>query len=279
MSRAQKGYPSDTSDAEWAVIEPLLPPPGWGGPGGGRPPAAPRRDVVDAIFYLVRTGCSWRQLPTDFPPWQTVYRYFHRWQADGTLDAVHDGLRTQVRHTQARHAEPSAGLVDAQSVRGADTVGADTRGFDAGKRVNGRKRHIVVDTMGLLLMVLVTAASVQDRDGGRAVIDGAGRHRGRLRLIWADGGYAGKLVSWAKTVRRLVIEIVNKPAGQRGFTVLPRRWAVERTFAWLMKCRRLAADYERSTAHAEAMIKWAMVGLMSRRLASNHTHRPTYNWT
>jgi transposase len=204
--------------------------------------------VVNAILYHVRAGGSWRMLPKDFPPWETVYGYFRDWRKDGTLDRVHDALREQVRVKQeARNPDPSAGIVDSQSVKGADTVGADTRGYDAGKKINGRKRHIVVDTIGLLLVVMVTAASV--------------------RHIFADGGYSGQLLAVAKSAWRIVIEIVKKPAGQIGFAVLPRRWVVERTFSWLTRWRRLVRDYERLPETHEAMVKWAMVGLMLNRLA------------
>jgi len=168
----------------------------------------------------------------------------------------------------------SAGSVDSQSVKGADTVGAASRGYDAGKKINGRKRHIVVDTLGLLLVVLVTAASVQDRDGGAQVLDRARMAMPSLALVFADGGYAGRLVRWARRVLRTVVEIVRKPAGQRGFAVLPRRWVVERTLAWLTAHRRLARDYERLPEHAEAWVKWAMIGLMTRRLAPAPGRKP-----
>jgi transposase len=272
-------YPSDVTDAEWEYLQVLLPAPRNDTAAGGRPLAWPVRSIVNAIVYVVRTGCSWRQLPHDFPPWQSVYRYFRTWSADGTLDEVHDALRTQLRHADARAAEPSAGIIDSQSVRAADTVGAGHRGFDAGKKVNGRKRHLVVDTLGLLLMVLVSTAGLQDRDGGRRLLARLVPFQRRLRLIFADGGYAGRLVTWAKTALDLVVQIVSKPAGQPGFAVLPRRWVVERTLAWLVRCRRIARDYERLPDHSEAMIKWAMIGLMSRRLARRKYHTPpAYNW-
>lgn len=232
------------------------------------------RSIVDAILYLVRTGCAWRQLPADFPPRQTVYRYFAAWAADGTLDGVHDALRDQARALEGRAPEPTAGVVDAQSVsvKGADTVGAATRGYDAGKKVNGRKRRLVVDTLGLVLAVWVTAASLQDRHAAPtpSLLWRLRTARRWVRVVWADGGYAGKLVAWAQATLGVTVDIVRKPHGQRGFRVLPRRWVVERTyrtFAWLMKHRRLARDYERTTEHAEAMVKWAMVTLMTRRVA------------
>src|SRR6476646_6666714 len=166
---SRRGYPSDLSDEQWAVIEALVP----AVRSGGRPEKHPRRAIVNAIFYVVRTGCSWRQLPHDFPPWQTVFWYFKQWRADGTTDRLYDALRDRVRDAAGRDPMASAGIVDAQSVKGADTVGAGSRGYDAGKKVNGRKRHIIVDTLALLIVVLVTAAQLQDRDRGRAVLDRA----------------------------------------------------------------------------------------------------------
>ncbi len=259
-------YPTDLTDAQWALIAPLLPPPKTG-PAGGRPPKHPMREIVNAIRYRVRTGWAWRQLPNDLPPWPTVYWYFAAWNRDGTLDRVHDALRERVRTRAQRQPRPSAGVVDAQSLRGADTVGSAPRGYDAGKKVNGRKRHIVVDTIGLLLVVMVTAASVQDRDGGRLVLGRVHRLPAGVRRVFADGGYAGLLVAGAARAWRITLEIVRKPAGQVGFAVIPRRWVVERTFAWMMRWRRLVRDHERTIAHQEAMVKWAMVGLMVRRLA------------
>jgi transposase len=267
---SDRGYPSDLTDEQWALIEPLLP----AVRRGGRPEKHDRQRVVDAILYVVRTGCSWRQLPRDFPPWGTVYWYFKQWRADGTVDRVHDLLRDQVRDRAGRDPMASAGIVDAQSVRAADTVGSSSRGYDAGKKVNGRKRHVVVDTMGLLLAVIITAASVQDRDGARRVLDQLRFTMPSVALIWADGGYAGQLVTWAKRLLKVTVEIVRKPLGIPTFQVLPRRWVVERTLAWIVRCRRLDHDYERLPEHSEAMIKWAMIGLMTRRLAPSPGRRP-----
>ncbi|MGI8762293.1 MAG: IS5 family transposase [Jatrophihabitantaceae bacterium] len=267
---SRRGYPSDLSDEQWAVIEPLVPAVRC----GGRPEKHPRQAIVNAIFYVVRTGCSWRQLPHDFPPWQTVFWYFKQWRADGTVDRLHDALRARVRDSAGRDPMASAGIVDAQSVKGADTVGAGSRGFDAGKKVNGRKRHIVVDTMGLLLAVIITTASVQDRDGARTVLDRLRFTMPSVAHIWADGGYAGKLIDWARDRLRVAIEIVRKPLGIKTFQVLPRRWVVERTFAWIVRCRRLAHDYERLPEHSDAMIKWAMIGLMTRRISRTPGRQP-----
>jgi transposase len=261
-STSPRRYPSDLTDAQWALIEPMVPV-----KPGGRPAKHPRRRIVEAILYLNRTGCSWRQLPHDFPPWETVYWYFGRWNAEGTTDRIHDALRAAVRDKVGRDPMASAGIVDAQSVKGADTVGNDSRGYDAGKKTNGRKRHIVTDTLGLLVVVLVTAASVQDRDGGRLVLNRARMAMPSIVLVWADGGYAGKLVAFARQYLRIALEIVKKPEGQRTFEVLPRRWVVERTLSWISRCRRLSKDYERLPEHAEAMVKWSMIGLMTRRLS------------
>jgi len=263
-------YPSDVTDRQWTLIEPLLPPPNT----EGRPEKHPRREIANAIFSVLRTGCSWRQLPHDLPPWQTVYWYFKRWRDDGTVDRLHDALRDRLRDGVGRDPMASAGIVDAQSVKGADTVGRDTRGYDAGKRVNGRKRHIVVDTLGLLLVAMVTAASVQDRDGGARVLERLRFTMPSVVTVFADGGYAGRLVVYARQVLRVTVDVVRKPADQRGFAVLPRRWVVERTFAWIVRCRRLDHDYERLPATAEAMTKWAMIGIMTRRLAPAPGRRP-----
>lgn len=275
---SERRYPSDLTNRQWAIIEPLLPETVPAAP-GGRPPVHSKREIVNAILYLTRTGCAWRMLPKDFPHWRTVYGYFASWRDDGTLDLIHDTLREELR-TKAkragkpRKAQPSGGIVDSQAIRGADTVGRDSRGYDAGKKVSGRKRHIVTDTLGLLLVVVVTAASIQDRDGGSTVLELAHGWFPRLRHVFADGGYAGRLVEQARRLWRITVEVVSKPPDQRGFSVLPRRWVVERTFSWLMRWRRLVRDYERLPETHEAFVKWAMVGLMLNRLARPPGRRP-----
>jgi transposase len=231
-------------------------------------------EIVNAILYVVRTGCAWRLLPREFPPWQTVFWYFKRWRADGSLDRLHDALRDRLRDADGRDPMVSAAIVDAQSVKGADTVGSATRGFDAGKKVNGRKRHIVVDTLGLLLVVMVTAANVQDRDGGARVLEQLRFQMPSVAVVWADGGYAGRLVAYARRILKVTVDIVRKKEGQRTFEVLPRRWVVERTLSWISRCRRLSHDYERLPQHSEAMVKWAMIGPMTRRLAPTPGRRP-----
>lgn len=276
---SKRRYPSDLTDRQWAIIEPLLPVVEAKG-AGGRPVEHPKREIVNAILYVTRAGCSWRMLPKDLPHWRTVYGYFADWRDDGTVDRIHDALRQEVRKKAKtksgaqRTADPTAGVVDSQSIRGADTVGHETRGYTAGKKVNGRKRHIVTDTLGLLLVVMVTAGSVQDRDGGADVLRRAHKLFGSLRHVFADGAYAGKLVDKAKRYWKLTIEVVSRPPGQRGFSVLPRRWVVERTLSWLMRWRRLVRDYERYPETHEAFVKWAMIGLMLNRLARPPGPRP-----
>lgn len=260
--REGKRYPCDLTDREWALIVPLLP---ARQAGPGRPAVHPKRAIVEAILYVVRTGCAWRYLPGEYPPWRTVYGYFAAWQASGVLDQVHDALRARARVAARHRPAPSAAVIDSQSVRAADTVARASRGWDNGKKVNGRKRHIAVDTLGLLLAVVVTPASVQDRDGARPLLWRLRAGSRHVRLAWADAGYAGKLVTWA-TALRLVIEVVRK-RDAHAFEVLPRRWVVERTFAWISKHRRCVRDYERLPEHHEAMVKWAMIALMTRRLA------------
>jgi transposase len=255
-------YPSDLSGAEWAVIRPLLP----GRSRRGRPLAHERRVIVNAILYVNRTGCAWRYLPKDFPPWRTVYGYFAAWRDNGVLQQVHDQLRDAARVLAGRDPQPTAAVIDSQSVRAADTVPKTSRGWDNAKKVNGRKRHIAVDTAGLVLAVVVTAASVQDRDGAKPLLWNLARTCTAIRLAWADAGYAGKLVTWAKTNLKLTVEIVRK-RDAHAFEILPRRWVVERTLAWITSHRRCARDYERLPASHEAMVLWAMIALMTQRLA------------
>src|SRR5215212_5680296 len=229
----QRRYPSDLTDAQWEIVEPMLPliksP--------GRIPKHPRRAIVDAILYVVRSGCSWRQLPVDFPPWQTVYWQFQQWEKRQVTERILDELREQVRLQQGRSGEPSAGIIDSQSVKGADTVGRDSRGYDAGKKINGKKRFIVTDTLGLLLVVVVLSASVQDRDGAKSVLLDT-YLRTPVRFVFAGGGFAGRLLEWATQILATTISVVRKPADQRGFAVIPRRRAVERTLGWLTAHRR-----------------------------------------
>ena len=261
-------YPSDMTEAEWAVTEPVLPAPGWTAGKGGRPAEHCRRDVVNAIRYLVKEGIQWRAMPADFPHWRTVYDYADGWEKTGATEGMHDELRRQCRVAASREPEPTAAVIDSQSVKAAETVGKPSRGYDAGKKINGRKRHIAVDTIGLLLTVLVTAASAQDRDGAKPLLWNLRKAFPAVRLAWADGSYAGKLVTWAKTKLkpRLNLEIVRRPDDLHTFQVLPRRWVVERTLAWITRCRRTVRDYERLPEHHQTFVYWAMVITMTRRL-------------
>lgn len=260
-------YTSDLTDAQWQVIAPLLPLPSWLHGRGGRPEKYCRRAGIDAIFYLADNGCKWRNLPCDFPPWRTIHVIFTRWFVDGDLHELHESLREKLRVSVGKNWEPSAAIIDSQSIRAAETVGKDSRGWDQGKKVGGRKRHIAVDTLGLLLVCVVTAACVQDRDGAKPLLDRLRNIHEAIVLVWADGAYGGKLVGWAKEKLQLALTIVKHTDDMTGFVVLSRRWVVERTLSWICQRRRCVRDYERLPDHHEAMVKWSMVMLMSRRLA------------
>ena len=256
---ARKAYPSDLSDGEWELLAPLLP-----DPGGGRPRTTDLREVLNALRYLTRTGCGWRHLPHDFPPEGTVRDYFHLWRRTGVWQTIHDTLRRGVRVHAGRNPEPSAAIIDSQSVKATRTTGS--RGYDAGKKINGRKRHLLVDTLGLLLAVVVHVASVQDRDGAKLVFAKCCHTLSGLQLVWADGGYAGQLVNWTDQICHWKLEIVKRSDQTKGFVILPRRWVVERTISWVNNHRRLSKDYECWPETSETMIHLVMIDVMLHRL-------------
>ena len=251
-------YPTDLTDEQWKLVAPLLP----AAKPGGRPRSVDLREVLNGIFYVIRGGVPWRMLPHDLPPWGTVHYYYRRWRLDGTWEKILKVLRARLRHADGRKKSPSAAIVDTQTVR---TASGGEKGYDAGKRTPGRKRHIIGDTMGLLLTVVVHSASLQDRDGVKRVGERVKGRFPRLKLIWADAAYEAA-VGWAKQFGNWVLELVRKPAGRKGFVVPKRRWVVERTFSWLVRSRRLARDYERRTESSEAIVQLAMIHLMRKRL-------------
>jgi transposase len=257
-SRTGLRYASDLTDAEWALLEPLLPPPST----QGRPRSWPMREVINAIFYVMRSGCPWRLLPYDFPPWRTVYRWFAAWRDEGLFERVNHALVMADRERSGRNASPTAAVIDSQSVR--TTEGGGPRGYDAAKKVMGRKRHALVDMDGRALLLVPHPASVQDRDGAGPVLRASRRPFPFISRVFADAGYASERVSAAT---RIAVEIVRKQPEQVGFAVHPKRWVVERLFAWLGRNRRLAKDFEATIASATAFLYAASVLLLTRRLA------------
>lgn len=260
MSR--KPYPSDLTDGQWQVLEPLLP----AAKPGGRPRTTNLRDVMNGICYINREGCSWRALPHDFPPWRTVYEFFAAWKRDGTWKRINAALRRQVRVAAGRPHTPSTASTDSQTVKA--TEAADSRGYDGAKKITGRKRHIAVDSLGLLLVTLVTTADVPDAVAAKQVLGQLTEQRfPRLDVVRADSAYGRYgLPAWVKGWAHWALVLVKRPLGAVGFVLLAQRWIVERTFAWLGRYRRHSRDYERQTASSEAMIQISMIHRMLRRL-------------
>ncbi|MEU4772677.1 IS5 family transposase [Micromonospora sp. NPDC023644] len=269
----RRGYRSDLSDERWALIEPVLT--AWRaarvGLGISRP-VHDLREIVNAILYVARTGIAWEYLPHDFPPAKTVYDYYAEWEADGTTQRIHDLLRERVLVARGRRESPSAVVLDSQSVKTSSNVGEDSQGIDAAKKIKGRKRHIATDTLGLLLAVIVTAASVQDSTAGRHLLTSVSADHPTVVKAWVDGGYNTAVQAHGA---QLGIDVERVPrAARKGFQVQPRRWVVERTFGWLMQHRRLVRDYETLPQRTRAMIHWAMANTMSRYLTGEST--PTW---
>ncbi|MGH2461213.1 MAG: IS5 family transposase [Chloroflexota bacterium] len=280
MQETRQAYPTDVTDAEWAVLSPYVPSP----KPGGRPPKHTRRELVNAIFYLIRSGEAWRLLPHDFPPWRTVYHYFRLWRLDGTWERLHTALRERLRVKVGRNSQPSASIIDSQSVKTTGVGGV--RGYDGAKKLNGRKRHLLVDTQGLVLRAKVHRADLQDRAAVPLVLEGVKADFPRLAHVWVDQGYNGTGKTWIEENLHWSVEVVRHPPKPRGVWapmdavidwdaiipkgfrgILPRRWVVERTFGWLSQSRRLSKDYERLCETGETLIYATMSRLMARRLA------------
>lgn len=271
MTTARRPYRTDLSDARWALIEPTLTQ--WRSRRAGlgiAPIQHDLREIVNAILYVNRTGIAWEYLPHDFPPYKTVYGYYSLWEKEAVTEAIHDLLRGRVRRAAGRAAEPTAAILDSQTVKTSTNVPESSQGIDAGKRIKGRKRHVATDVLGLLLVVLVTAASVHDTVAGRQVVDELAANRPAVVTAWVDSGYKQSVIDRGAQ-HNIMVDVVTKDPEQRGFKPQRKRWAVERTFGWLMLHRRLARDYETLPERSRTMMHWAMIDNMSRRLTGETT--------
>lgn len=259
--RHRAPYDTDITDTEWVILEPLIPQAKSNRTEGGRPELYPKREIVNGIRYVIGSGCRWRDLPHDLPPWHTVWEYFDTWSKTGRWKRINKTLRRRIRMKQERKPDPSAGIIDSQTTKGV----AITResGYDAGKKTKGRKRHLLTDTLGLLVDVVVHSAEIQDRDGAKLLLHHARSNVDSIEKIFADGGYVGKLIDWVKEKFDVTLEIVKR-SDIKGFIVLQRRWVIERTNAWVSQARRLAKEYERTTRNQESMIYARMIQLMLR---------------
>jgi transposase len=270
-SAARRPYRTDLSDARWALIEPILVQWRTGRPGLGIAKIQhDLREIVNAILYVNRTGIAWEYLPHDFPPYKTVYGYYAQWELDGTTERIHELLRGRARRAAGRAEEPTAAIMDSQTVKTSGNVPESSQGIDAGKKIKGRKRHVATDVLGLLLVVLVTAANVHDTAAGRDVVDELAHRRPAVVTAWVDSGYQRSVIDRG-AVYDIDVQVVTKDPAQRGFKPQRKRWAVERTFGWLMLHRRLARDYETLPQRSRTMIHWAMIDNMSRRLTGEST--------
>lgn len=257
----RQSYPTDLTNEQWELVEPFV----RASHCGPQEVVHPRREIVNGILYIKRTGAQWRYMPHDLPDWQSVYGYFARWKKDGTWKRLNDELRRKVRKKEGHEEEPTAGILDSQSVKTMQE--AETKGYDAGKKIKGRKRHLLVDTLGLLLVSWISTADVQDRDSVRKVLPVAAQQYPTLKKVWVDGGYAGPRVQAVAKKTGVDVEVVKRSDQAKGFVLLPKRWIGERTFGWLNRQRRLSKDYERKESSSEAFIHLSMIDLMLRRLA------------